>query len=102
DEPALLDELLGLERPARQRAHHVQAEREQAAALPERTDRRVRHQEASSGSERGAAVLCVSNDPGGGVTPFSRHHSPGGRWVGRALPSLVGSCSGIGGSGGIS
>ncbi len=57
---------------------------------------------ASSGVERGAAALCDSNEPGGGVTPFSRHQAPGSRWVRRALPSLVGSWSGIGGSGGIS
>ena len=46
--------------------------------------------------------MLDSKDPGGGVTPFSRHHSPAGRWLRRGMP-LDGSCwSGIGGSGGSS
>jgi len=47
-------------------------------------------------------VLELANDPGGGVMPFMRHHSPGGRWLRRGTP-LDGSCwNGIGGSGGSS
>ena len=39
-------------------------------------------------------------DPGGGVTPFSRHQAPGGRWYLRGMPLDGSSCIGIGGSGG--
>jgi hypothetical protein len=46
--------------------------------------------------------MFSSNEPGGGVTPFSRHHSPGLRWLRRAIPLEGSSCSGIGGSGGSS
>ena len=30
-------------------------------------------------------ALALSKEPGGGVTPFSRHQEPGSRWLRRAL-----------------
>ena len=36
------------------------------------------------------------------MTPFSRHHSPGGRWLRRGMPFDGSSWSGIGGRGGSS
>ncbi len=36
------------------------------------------------------------------MTPFSRHHSPGGRWLRRGMPFEGSSWSGMGGSGGSS
>ena len=49
-----------------------------------------------------AAATEPANEPGGGMTPFSRHHSPGGRWDGRSIPLVGSCCTGIGGSGGSS
>ena len=46
--------------------------------------------------------MFSSNDPGGGVTPFSRHQAPGSRWLRRGMPLDGSSCIGIGGSGGSS
>jgi hypothetical protein len=46
--------------------------------------------------------VWLSKDPGGGVTPFSRHHAPGSRADRRMVPSLGVSWSGMGGSGGSS
>ena len=54
---------------------------------------------------RQAPVLMIMfswNDPGGGVTPFSLHHSPGGRWLRRGIPLDGSCCNGMGGSGGSS
>ncbi|WP_275693365.1 hypothetical protein [Nocardioides sp. TF02-7] len=36
------------------------------------------------------------------MTPCSRHHSPGGRWLRRGMPLEGSSCSAMGGSGGRS
>ena len=65
-------------------ADDVEDEREQRAALPQCADGGVAHgtiPSASSGARLrpGTPTLPDWKDPGGGVTPFSRHHSPGGR-----------------------
>ena len=36
------------------------------------------------------------------MTPFSLHHSPGGRWLRRGIPLDGSCCNGMGGSGGSS
>ena len=43
-------------------------------------------------------VMFSSNEPGGGVTPFSRHQAPGSRWDRRGMPLEGSSCIGIGGN----
>src|SRR5580765_1652688 len=132
DEPALLDELLGLERPAQQGAQHVEGEREEAAGLPETVghhahevapavvpcvasadvgawtpesaDARVAAYGPSAGTWEtpGTPAFLDWKEPGGGVTPWVRHHSPAGFCPRRGEPSLVPSWSAIGGSGGSS
>ena len=46
-----------------------------------------------------AMVMFGSNEPGGGVTPFSLHQAPGSRWLRRGMPFDGSCCRGIGGSG---
>ena len=68
DEPALLDELLGLERPSGQGPEDVEDEGEQRPALPQRPDRGVAHRATPR-------PACCARDPrnaGVGRTGTSR------------------------------
>src|SRR4029078_5135379 len=94
------EELPQLEGPAEQPPEDVEAEGEQLAGGADR-------RQDPGGGERGhqtfvAIDMLSSNEPGGGVTPLSRHHAPGSRWLRRGMPLEGSSCFGIGGSGGIS
>src|SRR4051794_27118975 len=100
DEPGLLEELPQLEGTTEEPAPDVEAEREQLACGADRGEcpagGQCRHQVPVT-----IDMFC-SKEPGGGVTPFSRHHDPGSRWLRRGMPLDGSSWCGIGGSGGSS
>src|SRR5690606_27051730 len=105
EEPRLADELAPLERPARQREGDVDGGAEEVAGGAQRRGGGPAHDGpppvwcAVTGGKVGVVDW---NEPGGGVTPCSAHHWPGGRWLGRGSPFEGWSCKGIGGSGGSS